>query len=283
MENIGKNDAKGALFVVSGALCFAACGGLIKFLSSELSWGMVGFLRHVFAMPFFLPMVWRRGWGTVATTRPIAHFLRGAAGFTSFMLFVVALTHMPIGDAFALSYTTPFWSMIVAAIVFGEKVGPIRIGATLLGFVGVLMVVKPGGDVNPFAFIALFSAVLTCLAMMMVKQLSATEPPDRIAFWFILAGLPLGAPLALFGWTPPSMHHLPWLIVLGVLTWLGQRCLSRGYALGQFSKMSPLVFVQVGVATILGVFAFGEVPDMLVVAGMILIAVGAIIVVRPSS
>ncbi len=280
MQNAVRSDAKGALYVVSGALCFAACGGLIKYLSRELDWGMVGFLRHVFALPFFLPMVWRRGWATVATTRPLAHFLRGAAGFTSFMLFVVALTHLPIGDAFALSYTTPFWSMIVAAIVFGERVGPIRVAATLLGFVGVLMIVKPGGELNPFSFVALFSAVLTCLAMMMVKQLSATEPPDRIAFWFIFAGLPLGAPLAAVGWTPPELHHLPWLVVLGALTWLGQRCLSRGYALGQFSKMSPLVFVQVGVATLMGIFVFGEVPDVLAVIGMILIAAGAIVVVR---
>jgi S-adenosylmethionine uptake transporter len=78
------------------------------------------------------------------------------------------------------------------------------------------------------------------------------------------------------------MQHLPWLVLLGGLTWLGQRCLSRGYALGQFSKMSPLVFVQVAVATTLGVFVFGEIPDARAVVGMVLIALGAIIVVRPS-
>jgi drug/metabolite transporter (DMT)-like permease len=282
MENSARNDAKGAFFVISGALCFAVCGGLIKYLTADMSWGMVGFLRHVFAVPFFLPMVLRRGTITIATTRPLGHLLRGAAGFTSFMLFVVALTHLPIGDAFSLSYTTPFWSMIVAAIVFGERVGPVRIAATMLGFLGVLLIVKPGGEINPYSFVALFSAALTCLAMMMVKQLSATEPPDRIAFWFIFVGLPLGAPLAAFGWTPPEMQHLPWLVLLGGLTWLGQRCLSRGYALGQFSKMSPLVFVQVAVATTLGVFVFGEIPDARAVVGMVLIALGAIIVVRPS-
>ncbi len=282
MENTARNDAKGALFVVGGALCFAVCGGIIKFLTAELSWGEVGFLRHVFALPFFLPMVWKRGWSSVVSTRPLGHFLRGAAGFSSFMLFVLALANLPIGDAFALSYTTPFWSMAVAAIVFGERVGPLRIAATLLGFAGVLLIVKPGGEVNPFSFVALVSAALTCLAMMMVKQLSATEPPDRIAFWFIFAGIPLGAPLAVFGWAVPEIRHLPWLALLGGLTWLGQRFLSRGYALGQFSKMSPLVFVQVAVATLLGVFVFGEVPDAYAVVGMVMIAAGAIFVVRRS-
>jgi drug/metabolite transporter (DMT)-like permease len=216
----------------------------------------------------------------VATKRPLGHFLRGATGFASFMLFVVALTHMPIGDTFALAYTTPFWSLFIAVLVFGERLGLRRVLATAIGFAGVLMVVKPAGDFNAFAFVALASACLTSAAMMMVKQLSATEPPDRIAFWFILVGLPLGAPLAAFAWTPPDSEALLPLVLLGVLTWLGQRCLSRGYSLGQFSKMAPLVFVQVAIATGIGIAVFGEVPDPLVAVGMVLIAAGAIAVVR---
>ncbi|MBL8832231.1 MAG: DMT family transporter [Rhodospirillales bacterium] len=283
MGNTAQNDLKGAFYIVGGAVCFGVCGGLIKHLTADMSAGMAGFLRHVFALPFFLPMIWRRGWGSVATTRPLGHFLRGAAGFGSFMMFVVALTHMRMGDAFALSYTTPFWSFLIAVLVFGERLGAARVAATAIGFAGVLMLVKPAGDFNAYALVALASASLTSVAMMMVKQLSATEPPDRIAFWFILAGIPLGAPLAAFAWTPPGVDDVVPLVLLGALTWLGQRCLSRGYALGQFSKMAPLVYVQVAVATAIGIFAFGEVPDLMAVAGMVLIAAGAIAVVRPAA
>ena len=174
MGEMARNDLKGAIYIVSGAVCFAICGGLIKHLTDEMSWGTVGFLRHVFALPFFLPMIWRKGWGVVATKRPLGHLLRGAAGFASFMLFVVALTHMPIGDTFALAYTSPFWSLAIAVLVFGERLGIRRVVATLVGFAGVLIVVKPAGDFNAFALVALASACLTSIAMMMVKQLSAT-------------------------------------------------------------------------------------------------------------
>jgi drug/metabolite transporter (DMT)-like permease len=282
MGDTARNDAKGAIYIVSGAICFAVCGGLIKHLTAEMSWGTVGFLRHVFALPFFLPMIWRKGWGSVATRRPLGHLLRGAAGFSSYILFVIALTQMRMGDTFALAYTTPFWSLAIAVIVFGERLGIRRVLATAVGFAGVLMVVKPAGDYNVFAVVALASACLTSIAMMMVKQLSATEPPDRIAFWFILAGLPFGAPLAAFAWTPPDVAALGPLVLLGALTWLGQRCLSRGYSLGQFSKMAPLVFVQVAIATGIGILYFGEVPDPLAAVGMVLIAAGAIAVVRRS-
>jgi drug/metabolite transporter (DMT)-like permease len=274
------NDVRGALYMVCGSLLFAVGGFLIKLLSAEMSWGSIAFFRHVFALPFFLPMVWHLGPRALATARPLSHLVRGATGFGAYTMFVVALTQLRMGDAFALSYTTPFWSLGVAVVVFGERLGPAKIAATAVGFAGVLLVVKPAGDFNAFALVALSSAMLTCVAMMMVKQLTRTEPPDRIAFWFIAVGIPLGAPLAALGWTPPEGSAIGLLALLGGITWLGQRCLSRGYALGQFSKMAPLVFVQVALATVIGIFWFGEVPDPAAALGMALIAAGAIYIVR---
>jgi len=279
-----RNDRIGALYILGGAVCFALGGGLIKYLIAVegMSWGSVAFLRHVFALPFFLALALQGGWAPLATRRPVAHLARGAFGFASFVLFVVALAQMKMGDAFALAYTTPFWSLAIAAVVFRERFGAGRIAATALGFAGVLLVVKPAGDFNIYALVALASAALTSAAMMMVKRLSATEPPDRIAFWFILAGLPFGAPLAALDWTPPDLAGAAFLAALGGLTWIGQRCLSRGYAIGRFSKMAPLVFVQVAIATLFGLVVFGEVPDAAALAGMVLIAAGTFLVVRPS-
>jgi len=281
MIDTARNDFKGALYILSGTVCFAAGGALIKHMTVDMSWGSVVFLRHVFALPFFLPMVWLQGWAQIATKRPVSHLVRGASGFASFTLFVVSLTQLRMGDAFALSYTTPFWSLFVAAMVFHERVGPFRILATVIGFTGVMLLVKPTGDFNAYALVALASAALTSVAMMMVKQLSATEPPDRIAFWFIFVGIPLGAPLAAIDWRPPSdAAGFGLCILLGCITWLGQRCLSRGYTLGQFSKMAPLAFVQVGLATLIGIFVFGEVPDPYAAIGMVLVGIGAILIVR---
>jgi drug/metabolite transporter (DMT)-like permease len=287
MQDTAKSDRQGAVFVVAGCVCFAAGGAILKFLSADLSWAQLAVLRHVFAVVFFLPMIVRLGPGYFFTARPLAHGLRGAFGSYSYALFVLALVNMPMGDAFALAYTTPFWSLGLAVLVFGERFGGARIAATALGFAGVLLIVRPGtsegGYVPIFAFVALFSGLLTSLAMMMVKRLSSSEPPDRIAFWFLAAGIPCVGPIAAFDWRPLEWAHLPWFVVLGALTFYGQRCLSRGYTLGAFSKMAPLIYVQVALATVLGFAAFGEVPLWTTLAGMAAIVMGAIWVVRDPS
>jgi drug/metabolite transporter (DMT)-like permease len=288
MDETAKNDRAGALYIVTGCALFATGGAILKHLSGDLSWAQLAVLRHAFAVPFFLPTILSLGLGYFLTARPLAHGLRGALGSYSYALFVLALVNMPMGDAFSLAYTTPFWSLGLAALAFGERFGWGRVAATALGFAGVLLIVRPGAGegsaVAPvFAAAALLSAFLTSLAMMMVKRLSATEPPDRIAFWFVIAGIPCLAPIAALDWRPFEWAHVPWFVVLGALTNYGQRCLSRGYARGTFSKMAPLVYVQVALATLWGFAAFGEVPLWTTLAGMMLIACGTVWVVRDPS
>lgn len=283
-EDRAKNDRRGASFIVTGCACFATGGAILKYLSADLGWAQMATLRHVFSVVFFLPMIVRLGPGYFFTARPLAHGLRGAFGSYSYALFVLALVNMPMGDAFALAYTTPFWSLGLAVLVFGERFGGGRVAATALGFAGVLLIVRPGtgeGGFAPiFAFVALASGLLTSLAMMMVKRLSSSEPPDRIAFWFLAAGIPCVGPIAAFDWRPIEFAHVPWFVVLGALTFFGQRCLSRGYSLGTFSKMAPLIYAQVALATVWGFVAFGEVPLWSTLAGMAAIVLGAIWVVR---
>ncbi|MCM0020438.1 MAG: DMT family transporter [Tagaea sp.] len=284
MDQTAKNDRTGALYIVSGCACFATGAAIIKHLADELSWAQLAILRHIFAAAFFLPMMLRLGPGYFLSARPWAHGLRGALGSYSYALFVLALVNMPMGDASALAYTTPFWSLGVAALAFGERFGWGRVAATALGFAGVALIVRPGSgatDYAPiFAGVALLSAFLTSLAMMMVKRLSSSEPPDRIAFWFLIVGIPCLAPFAAIDWRPIEARHLPWLAVIGGLAFFGQRALSRGYMLGTFSKMAPLVYVQVALAALWGLALFGEIPPWTTLAGMALIAVGTIWIVR---
>lgn len=284
MDETTKNDRRGALHIAIGCACFATGGAILKHLSEDLSWGQLALLRHIFGLAFFVPMVVRLGPAYFFTSRPVSHAVRGAFGSYSYALFVLALVNMPMGDAFSLAYTTPFWSLAVAAIVFRERFGWSRVAATALGFAGVVLVVRPGTGAGNyatiFAFVALLSAFLTSLAMMMIKRLSVTEPSDRIAFWFLVTGIPCLGPIAAYDWRPMDWAHLPWLALLGVLTYYGQRGLSRGYALGTFSKMAPLVYVQVALATVWGFAAFGEVPLWTTLVGMALIAAGTVWVVR---
>ncbi len=281
-----KNDALGAVYILTGAVSSAFGALALKHLGDELGWGQLVVLRHAVALPFFLPLFWRLGPRYFATKRPMSHLMRGAFGAFGFILFLQALINIPVGDAVTLSYTTPFWSLGLAVIAFGERFGPARVLATMVGFTGVALIARPGSsDIGDLGFvgIALFSAFLTSLAMMMVKRLTASEPPDRIAFWYLCTGVLCGMPFALFDWRPIALVHVPWIVAIGACAAVSQWGLSRGYAIGTFSKMAPLAFAQVGVATLGGVLMFGEVPRWTTLAGMVLIGIGAVWVVRDRS
>jgi len=262
------DDLRGGLYMFLSGLSFAVLSSGLKELSHDLPALMVGLLRNVAALAFFAPLLWRRGFGLVRTDRWREHFLRSFYGYVSFLMFVYALPILLLADAIALSFTTPLWSLLLSALVIAEKIPPSRWLATAIGFGGVLLIAKPGSDVSAATALALLSAVLASLAMIKVKQLSRTEPPERIAFYFMFNGLLIGLPIALPFWQWPDARQ--WLIVIGVggLSFLSQLCLVRGYALGTFSKMAPMDFLRLPLGIVSGFALFGELPDIWSVLGM---------------
>jgi drug/metabolite transporter (DMT)-like permease len=114
--------------------------------------------------------------------------------------------------------------------------------------------------------------------MMKVKQLSATEPPDRITFYFLANGLLIGLLPALATWATPTPIQLALLAAMGAISCIGQMCLTRGYALGQFSKMAPMDFCRLPLAIALGFALFGEWPDVAGLAGMAIIVAASLFI-----
>jgi drug/metabolite transporter (DMT)-like permease len=188
---------------------------------------------------------------------------------------------MQLADVMALGFTQPLWAAAIGMLAFGERFSAARALALLAGFAGAMLVLRPGFAHAPLlpALAALANALLTCIAMMTVKRLSATEPAGRIAALFLLVGTLLSAPGAWVAWTTPAPAALPWLVVLGALAWIGQVSLSRGYALGRFSTMAAMDFARLPAALAIGWIAFAEAPDGLAVAGMALIGVASTAIV----
>jgi drug/metabolite transporter (DMT)-like permease len=237
--------------------------------------------RFLFALAFFAPSMLRGGGGLLATRRPGAHALRAACGYAGFVAFVYAAQRMPLADVMALGFTQPLWAAAIGMLAFGERFSAARALALLAGFAGAMLVLRPGFAHAPLlpALAALANALLTCIAMMTVKRLSATEPAGRIAALFLLVGTLLSVPGAWAAWTTPAPAALPWLVVLGALAWIGQVALSRGYALGRFSTMAAMDFARLPAALAIGWVAFAEAPDGLAVAGMALIGVASTAIV----
>ncbi len=273
-------DARGALFMLAGGAFMTLAHSTFKYLAGELPWGVIALGRHVVGVLCFAPLILRRGPGAFRTQRPFAHFARTCFGFASYMTFVYALTRLSFGDTVALSFTAPFWAAIIAVIFLRETVVPVRLIATLVGFLGVVLIAKPGGSFHPAMLVALGSAVFMSLAMFQVRQLASSESPDRITFYFMLFGNLLALPFALADWQTPEWRHVPYLALIGVAAFFGQRCLTRGYALGTFSKMAPMDFLRLPWSVAIGLLVFAEVPDPWSVLGMLIVALALLAIVR---
>ncbi|MBL8701603.1 MAG: DMT family transporter [Alphaproteobacteria bacterium] len=279
-----RNDIVGATYLLLSGAALVVALAMIKHVARELPDTVVVFFRHLVAAACFAPILWRSGRAMLRTDRLAGHALRSACGYGGFLAFVYAVGRMPIADAMALAFTQPLWSAMFARVVFGERLGALRIAAILLGFAGAMLVLKPSGALALPALAALLNALLSSVAMMTVKQLSATEPPERIAMFFMVVAMLLSIPPAALNWATPPVALWPWLIAIGVLAWAGQVCLSRGYALGRFSAMAAMDFTRLPIAVALGWVLFAEAPDLAVLAGMAAIAVAsAIIVLMPSA
>ena len=113
-----------------------------------------------------------------------------------------------------------------------------------------------------------------------LRQLSASETPDRTTFYFIVFGVLLSLPFALADWRTPEWRHLPFLALVGVASFFGQRCLTRGYAFGAFSKMAPMDFLRLPLSVAIGFAVFAEVPDPWSILGMAIIALALLAIVR---
>jgi drug/metabolite transporter (DMT)-like permease len=142
------DDIRGGMFLVIAVLCFTAAFGVIKQLTVELPEPVIGVFRSLFALIFFVPMLVSRGLGFFKTSRPIGHFWRAAFGYGSFLLFVYAVARMPLGDAVALSFTSPFWSILIGWLVFRDRITPRLALAVAIGFSGVLLIAQPSASVG---------------------------------------------------------------------------------------------------------------------------------------
>jgi drug/metabolite transporter (DMT)-like permease len=193
-------DARGALYMLAGGAFMTLAHSTFKYLAADLPWGVIALSRHVVGVLCFAPLFIRRGPAAFRTQRPLAHFTRTCFGFGSYMTFVYALTRLSFGDTVALSFTAPFWAALIAVFILREKVVPARLAATIGGFLGVVLIAKPGGSFHPAMAVALSSAFFMSLAMYQVRQLADSESPDRITFYFMLFGILLALPFALADW-----------------------------------------------------------------------------------
>jgi drug/metabolite transporter (DMT)-like permease len=265
--------ARAALLMVIGCIMFSITGGLIKLLGQRLDSLQIAFFRSLFGFVVILPLVlWGKGHHAFRTTHPYGHFLRGAVGVAAMVAGFYATTRLPLTDSTAISFTAPLFMILTAIFVLGEKVRWRRGLATIAGFIGVLVIVRPdSGALDEAAMIGLLGAFLVAFSTTLLKRLSATEEALTILLYFGLFASLLTAVPAWLVWRQMSGREIVMLALVGALSALGQFCTVRAYAAGELMSMAPIDYSRLVFAGIIGFLVFAEVPDRYTLVGAAII------------
>lgn len=270
----------GVLWMLAAVTALSAMFTILKHMTTELPVFVVAIMRTFTALLCMTPWLMRVGPSGIATNRMTTHFLRSFFGISAFACVMYALSKLLMADVMVLAFTTPFWSIFISGLVLGEVIHRYRIVATLVGFCGVVLIIKPHGGIDPAMLFALFSAVLTSGAMISMKSLSATEPPDRIVFYFFLYGTLVLLPGAAYTWQTPNLMQFGWLAAAGFLGTIGQVFLARAYSAAEVSVVAPFDFMRLPLAALFAFIFLAEIPDSLSGLGTLIVIAALLYITR---
>jgi len=268
--------------MVGAMVLFSAGHGLVRFASDELHSFQIGFLRSVFGLIFLLPII-LKGWdfSDLRVKRPKLHIIRGALSAMNTLAWFTAIAIMPLGEAVALNFTSPLFATLLAAIFLGEAVRARRWTATIAGFIGVLIVVRPGGEtVQLGAILALGSALSIAVNVLLIRVMSQEDSTRAIVTTFNLAIVFFTLIPAMIVWTWPS--PLMWAVTfaVGVTTTVAHLLLTKAMSLAEASAIVPLEFIRLPLAVLIGFVWFSEILDGWTILGATIIGCSAVYIAR---
>lgn len=270
-------NLRGALWMLASAICFTAMTTLVKFLGADYPAALQTFYRQLAGVILLLPLMARDWSGAFRTTRPGILIFRSSAGVLAMILGFYAYQELPLADANALSFTRTLWLVPLAAFVLREPIGPWRIGAAVVGFAGVLIMLRPGAGGShgwdwgawigwPQAC-ALVSALLFALTITGMKVMTRDHRPFVLLVYAAVLGLIFAIPPALFVWRWPNWPDLGLLTAMGVLGTLTQGAYIKGMEAGEAAVMAPIDYTRLVFAVGAGFVLFHEIPKAATLVG----------------
>ncbi len=275
--------ARAALLMLGSAVSFGLMAIFIRLASQSIPTWEVAFFRNTFGFLTLLPMLVLPA---LREPRPVAAFVAGvrtdqlpryvirtAIGIASMICGFWAIAHLPLAQAISLAYSSPIFVTIAAILMLGERVRARRWTAVVLGFIGVLVIVRPWSHAFSLgSLVAVAAAMLSALVAIQIKELSRVDRADTIVFWTYAFWVPMSLLPSLFVWRWPEGIAWLWLVVMGLMGTVGQVLWTRALKLGDLSALTPISFMQLPVVTVAGWLLFGEILDAptLLGAGIIL-------------
>lgn len=236
------------------------------------------FWRQASGLLLLTPLVARAGKAAFRTSSPGIILFRSVAAMLALMLWIYALSHLPLATATTLSFTRPLWIIVLAHFILGERVGAVRGAAVCLGFIGVLVMVQPGASTQaPWAQAAAIGAsLLFAFSFVSIKAMTSGNDPLVIAVYSCLLGALFTAAPAVWLWRVPTLWEGLILFGLGITSLTAFFCMLRALSLQAAAALMPLDYIRLPLAVLLGFAVFGERPGLAALAGGAIIILAAL-------
>ena len=266
-----------ALLAIGATLFGSFMGAGVKLLSNELHPIIICFYRCLMGLIIITPFVARNNFRALQTDNMRLQIFRALINIISMICWFSAIGMMHFEKATALGFTTPLFTTVLAVLILGEVIRFHRTAALLLGFVGILIIIRPG--YMPFEFgtiLMLIASFSFSFVLIFVKKLSATDSSLTIIFYHLLYMTPAFFILSIFYWENINLNQLIIFILMGASGLLSHWCLAQAFKMSDTTFVMPLQFTKLIWASLIGLFIFSEQPDIWTWVGGVIIFISVV-------
>jgi drug/metabolite transporter (DMT)-like permease len=261
--------------MLGAVLSFAAMAVAVRELQRHMGSFEIVFMRSVVMLCLALAFLARTGIASIRTRRIHLHLSRNLIHLVGQVLWVYSISALTLATVFAIEFTMPVWTAILAAIFLHERLSRPRLVQLTLGLAGVLIILRPGaGEFHPAAVAMIIGSLCYASSFIFTKRLSSTDTALAVLFWMSVIQAPVSLALAMTQWVMPVAADVPWIIAVGFGAFWAHYCMTRSMMLVDATVAVPIDFIRLPLIAVIGAFLYAEPFDPLVIVGATVIFAG---------
>ncbi len=257
-------STRGILWMIFATCNYAATYAIVRHLSSDFTVFQLVFFRSLCGVVFMAPWLIRNGAGVLKTNHFGSYAVRSTLNYGGMLLLVFALATLPLQDVTGLMFTSPLFTVLFVVLILGEGAGPRRWAALIIGFMGAMIIIRPGfQELSLGAIGVIGTSCAYALINVSTKKLAKTDSSNKIVYYDFLLMTALGVLPAIWFWNEVRLEHIVWILAMGVVSALARQGIIRALAVGEASVVMPFNFLKLPFTVCLGFVFFAENPDLL--------------------
>jgi len=270
-----QHTLRGVLWMLGAVLSFALMAVAVRELLRHMAILEILALRTLVTLLLVSSTIVRQGFAPLRTKRFPVHATRAVMHLAGQFCWMYAIGALTLATVFAIEFTMPVWTAILAALFLGEHLNRGRVTQLTLGLVGVAIILRPGlGAFHPAALVMLLGSMFYAGNMIFTKRLSSTDSALAVTFWMSVVQMPISVAAALPGWVAPALADLPWILAIGAGSFAAHYSMTRAMKLADATVVVPIDFIRLPLIAVVGALFYAEPFDPMVIVGAVVIFSG---------